>query len=89
MPLTKEQKQEIVQKYGKSVANTGSTEAQIAMLTERINQLTKHFQTNPKDFHSRRGLLKMVGRRRRLLDYLKANDINLYRMLIQELGIRR
>jgi len=89
MPLTKEQKQEIVQKYGKNEANTGSTEAQIAMLTERINQLTKHFQTNPKDFHSRRGLLKMVGRRRRLLDYLKANDINLYRMLIQELGIRR
>ncbi len=89
MPLTKEKKQDLVLKYGKNATNTGSTEAQIAMLTERINQLTKHFQINPKDFHSRRGLLKMVGRRRRLLDYLKANDINLYRLLIQDLGIRR
>ena len=89
MPLTKEQKIEIVQKHGKDAKNTGSTEAQIAMLTERINMLTKHFHSNPKDFHSRRGLLKMVGRRRRLLDYLKSTDINLYRSLIQELGIRR
>lgn len=89
MPLTKETKLELVEKYGKRADNTGSTEAQIAMLTERINQLTKHFHVNPKDFHSRRGLLKMVGRRRRLLDYLKANDISLYRSLIQELGIRR
>ena len=89
MPLTKEVKLELVEKYGKRPDNTGSAEAQIAMLTERINQLTKHFHTNPKDFHSRRGLLKMVGRRRRLLDYLKANDISLYRSLIQELGIRR
>jgi len=89
MPLAKEQKAEIVAKYGKSVQNTGNTEAQIALLTERINQLNKHFQVHGKDFHSRRGLLKMVGRRRRLLDYLKANNIDLYRSLIQELGIRR
>ncbi|HNW58723.1 MAG TPA: 30S ribosomal protein S15 [bacterium] len=89
MPLTKEVKQELVLKYGQRADNTGSIEAQIAMLTERINQLTKHFHTNPKDFHSRRGLLKMVGRRRRLLDYLKSNDITLYRSLIQDLGIRR
>lgn len=89
MPLTKEQTTEIVQKHGKDAKNTGSTEAQIALLTERINMLTKHFQTNPKDFHSRRGLLKMVGRRRRLLDYLKGQDINFYRKLILELGIRR
>jgi small subunit ribosomal protein S15 len=89
MPLAKEQKAEIVAKYGKSVQNTGNTEAQIALLTERINQLNKHFQVHGKDFHSRRGLLKMVGRRRRLLDYLKANNIDLYRALILELGIRR
>jgi len=89
MPLTKEQTVEIVTKFGKDTKNTGSTEAQIALLTERINQLTKHFATNQKDFHSRRGLLKMVGRRRRLLDYLRGRDIKLYRSLIQELGIRR
>ncbi len=89
MPLAKEQKAEIIAKYGKSAQNTGNTEAQIALLTERINQLTKHFQVHAKDFHSRRGLLKMVGRRRRLLDYLKSSDIELYRNLIQELGIRR
>jgi small subunit ribosomal protein S15 len=89
MPLAKEQKAEIVAKYGKSAQNTGNTEAQIALLSERINQLTKHFQAHTKDFHSRRGLLKMVGRRRRLLDYLKSNNIDFYRNLIQELGIRR
>ncbi len=89
MPLTKEQKANIITKFGKDAKNTGSTEAQIALLTEHINMLTKHFQVNPKDYHSRRGLLKMVGRRRRLLDYLKTRDINLYRSLIQELGIRR
>jgi len=89
MPLTKEKTVELVTKFGKEAKNTGSTEAQIALLTERINQLTKHFTTNQKDFHSRRGLLKMVGRRRRLLDYLRGRDIKLYRSLIQELGIRR
>jgi small subunit ribosomal protein S15 len=89
MPLTKTQKTEIVAQYGKAAQNTGNTEAQVALLTERINQLTKHFQAHPKDFHSRRGLLKMVGRRRRLLDYLKARNIDQYRSLIQALGIRR
>ncbi len=89
MPLAKEQKAEIVAKYGQSAQDTGSAKAQIALLTERINQLTKHFQVHGKDFHSRRGLLRMVGRRRRLLDYLKSKDIALYRDLIQELGIRR
>jgi small subunit ribosomal protein S15 len=89
MPLTKTQKTEIIAQYGKDAQNTGNTEAQVALLTERINQLTKHFQAHPKDFHSRRGLLKMVGRRRRLLDYLKAGNIDLYRSLIQALGIRR
>jgi len=89
MPLSKEQKAEIIGRYGTSVQDTGNVQAQIALLTERINQLTKHFQWHAKDFHSRRGLLKMVGRRRRLLDYLKSSNIDLYRTLIQELGIRR
>lgn len=89
MPLTKEKTAEIVAKYGKDVKNTGSTEAQIAILTTRINELNGHFKANPKDHHSRRGLLKMVGKRRRLLDYLKDNDIEKYRDLIQDLGIRR
>ncbi len=89
MPITKERTLEIVQTYGKDAKNSGNTEAQIALLTERINDLTKHFQSHPKDFHSRRGLLKMVGRRRRLLDYLKAGNVARYRTIIQELGIRR
>lgn len=89
MPLSKESKGQIVEKFGKSKSNTGAAEAQIALLTEQINQLTKHFQSHPKDFHSRRGLLKMVGRRRRLLNYLKASNIEQYRLLINELGIRR
>ncbi len=89
MPISKERTLEIVQTYGKDAKNTGSAEAQIALLTERINELTKHFQSHPKDFHSRRGLLKMVGRRRRLLDYLKTGDVARYRSIIQELGIRR
>lgn len=89
MPLTKEKKQELIKEYGKSENNSGSTEAQIALLTERINDLNKHFQANPKDHHSRRGLLQMVGKRRRLLDYLRDNDIEKYRSLIKQLGIRR
>ncbi len=89
MPISKERTLEIVQTYGKDAKNTGNTEAQIALLTERINDLTKHFQSHPKDFHSRRGLLKMVGSRRRLLDYLKTGNVARYRSLIQELGIRR
>jgi small subunit ribosomal protein S15 len=89
MPRSKELTLEIVTKYGKEAKNTGSTQAQIALLTASINSLTKHFQSHPKDFHSRRGLLKMVGRRRRLLDYLKTREIGIYRTLIAELGIRR
>ncbi len=89
MAVTKEQKADLVKQFGQTETNTGSTEAQIAILTARINDLNKHFQANPKDHHSRRGLLQMVGKRRRLLDYLKAQDIEKYRGLIQELGIRR
>jgi small subunit ribosomal protein S15 len=89
MGLTKEKKTEIVEKYGKSGKDTGNTEVQIALLTERINQLTDHFQKFTKDHHSRRGLLKMVGQRRRLLEYLYQEDLESYRKLIQVLGIRR
>ena len=89
MPLTKEKTADIVKQFGKDEKNTGSTEAQIALLTARINELNDHFKGNPKDHHSRRGLLKMVGKRRRLLDYLKDKDIEKYRALIQDLGIRR
>lgn len=89
MAITKEQKMEIIKKFGGSEQNSGSTEVQIAILTARINDLQAHFKTHPKDHHSRRGLLKMVGKRRRLLRYLKNKDIEGYRRLIAELGIRR
>jgi len=89
MSITKEQKAELIKKYGDGSQNTGSTEAQIAMITARIDDLRQHFQDNPKDHHSRRGLLQMVGKRRRLLNYLKSRDIEKYRNLIKELGIRR
>ena len=89
MGLTKEKKQEIIKKYGKSDADTGNTAVQIALLTERINELTDHFKEHKKDHHSRRGLLKIVGQRRRLLDYLIKKDLEGYRTLIKELGIRR
>ncbi len=89
MPITKDQKQKLVDEFGANSADTGNVEAQIAILTARINDLTKHFQTHSKDHHSRRGLLKMVGKRRRLLDYLKNKDIEEYRSLIKKLGIRR
>ena len=89
MSVTKEKKSELVSKFGGGENNTGSTEAQIAILTERINDLNKHFKQNPKDHHSRRGLLMLVGKRRRLLDYLKGKDIEKYRELIKELSIRR
>lgn len=88
MALTKDQKLESVRTYGKGESDTGSVEVQVSMLTERIKQLTEHFQTHTKDHHSRRGLLKLVGRRRRLLRYLQGRDIEGYRKLIQELGIR-
>ena len=87
--ITKEQKQEIVAKYGKDANDTGSAEVQIALLTARIDDLQNHFKANPKDHHSRRGLLKMVGQRRNLLAYLKGKDIERYRTLIEQLGLRK
>ncbi len=89
MPLSKEKKNEIREKFGLHEKDTGSVEVRIAMLTERINYLTDHFRAHPKDHHSRRGLLKMVGQRRRLLNYLHRKDVDKYRSLIKELGIRR
>jgi small subunit ribosomal protein S15 len=83
------QKQEIIEKYKTHDKDTGSPEVQVALLSERINHLTEHFKAHAKDFHSRRGLLKLVGQRRRLLDYLKKKDLSRYRGLIKELGIRR
>ncbi|HET8864051.1 MAG TPA: 30S ribosomal protein S15 [Gracilimonas sp.] len=89
MSITAEDKKEIFKKFGKSETDTGSTEGQIALLTKRINDLTEHLQDNKLDHASRRGLLKMVGKRRRLLNYLMKNDIEKYRELIKELGIRK
>ena len=89
MAITKERKEELVEKYGGSKDNTGSTEAQIAIFTERINDLTEHLKDNTQDHASRRGLLKLVGKRRDLLNYLKKKDIEKYRELIDELGIRK
>ena len=83
------QKKTIIQDYRKCDKDTGSTEVQVALLTARIRELTEHFKTHSKDHHSRRGLLKMVGRRRRLLDYLKRKDFEGYRALIERLGIRK
>lgn len=87
--ITKEQKDEIIAKFGGDAANTGSTQVQIALLTARINDLQAHFKANPKDHASRRGLLQMVGQRRRLLRYLSNNNLDAYRELIAELGIRK
>ena len=89
MGLTTDAKREIVQKHGKGEADTGSTEVQVALLTARINELTEHLREHTKDHHSRRGLLMLVGKRRRLLRYLQSSDIERYRSLIQELGLRR
>ena len=89
MSLTKETKLEIVQQHGSTEADTGSTKVQVALLTQRINDLTEHLRAHPKDHYSRRGLLKLVGRRRRLLQYLQKRDLEGYRTLIQELGLRR
>ena len=86
--LTKEQKTELIGKYGRSGSDTGSAEVQVAMITERINELTEHLRTHKKDHHSRRGLLKLVGKRRRLLKYLERSDLERYRSLVAELGIR-
>ncbi|MFP4550018.1 MAG: 30S ribosomal protein S15 [Spirochaetales bacterium] len=89
MPLTKEQKSEIISQYGAEAKNTGSTEAQIALLTERIKYLTEHFKEHKKDHDSRRGLLQLVGQRKRLLRYLAQKDLDKYRSLIKQLGIRK
>ena len=89
MPLANDRKNEIIGDYKTHEGDTGSPEVQVALLTARINQLTGHLRTHPKDFHSRRGLLMMVGQRRRLLNYLSDKDIERYRSLIARLGIRR
>lgn len=84
-----EQKAQIIESFRLHEHDSGSPEVQVALLTDRISQLTEHFKTHPKDHHSRRGLLKLVGRRRRLLDYLKSKDLNRYRTTIERLGIRK
>ena len=87
--LAKERKQEVIKTFQKHETDTGSSEVQIALLTERINYLTGHFQVHTKDHHSRRGLLKLVGQRRRLLDYLKRVDLSRYRGVVDKLGLRK
>jgi small subunit ribosomal protein S15 len=89
MSLTAERKQELIRDNATKAGDTGSPEVQIAILTERINSLTEHFKTHKKDNHSRRGLLKMVGQRRQLLDYVKRKDQARYQSIIEKLGIRR
>ena len=86
---SKERKAELIKEYGRSENDTGSPEVQVALLTERIRDLTEHLKINKKDHHSRRGLLKMVGQRRNMLEYLKKKDINRYRALIERLGLRK
>jgi small subunit ribosomal protein S15 len=87
--LTAERKHEIVTKFGKDATDTGNTRVQVALLTARINDLTEHLREHKKDHHSRRGLLMLVGQRRRLLDYFERNDLEGYRALIKELGLRK
>ena len=87
--MTKERKQEIINTYKRDEKDTGSPEVQIALLTERINELTEHLKANPNDNHSRRGLLKMVGNRRNLLNYLADKDIQRYRDIVAKLGLRK
>jgi small subunit ribosomal protein S15 len=89
MSLTKERKQELIGRFGREDGDTGSTEVQVALLTERINHLTEHLRSHPKDHHSRRGLLMMVGKRRRLLRYLERADLERYRGVVSDLGLRR
>ncbi|MBK5110655.1 MAG: 30S ribosomal protein S15 [Thermoleophilia bacterium] len=88
MTLTKDNKAEVIGKYGRNEGDTGSAEVQVALLTERINDLTGHLREHGKDHHSRRGLLMMVGKRRRLLRYLERTDLDRYRELVAELGLR-
>ena len=89
MALLKEQKSQVIQEFRRGDDDTGSPEVQVAVLSRRIQELTEHLKAHSKDHHSRRGLLQMVGKRRRLLDYLRREDINKYRELIQRLGLRR
>lgn len=89
MALTKERKQELIDRFGCDQGDTGRAEVQIALLTERINQVNAHLSSNRKDHHSRRGLLMLVGKRRRLLNYLRRSDLERYRTVIRELGLRR
>ena len=89
MAICKERKAELVKKFGKNETDTGSTKVQIAILTDEINDLTEHLKVNIHDFHSKRGLLMKVGKRRNLLEYLKRTDINRYRTLIEKLGLRK
>jgi small subunit ribosomal protein S15 len=89
MTLTQEDKLEVVERFGKDAQDTGATEVQIALLTRRINDLTEHLRAHKHDHHSRRGLLMLVGRRRRFLNYLQKKDLERYRSLIRELGLRR
>ena len=89
MSITAERKNEVIAENARTAGDTGSAEVQVAMLTERINELTEHLRTHTKDHHSRVGLLKMVGRRRRLLRYLEGSDLERYRSLVAELGLRR
>ncbi len=89
MPQTKEQKEEVIGSFRRHENDNGSPEVQVALITQRINQLTDHFKANTQDHHSRRGLLKLVGRRRRLLDYLKSQSVESYRSTIERLGLRK
>jgi len=89
MTLTQDRKREIITRWGSGAEDTGNTRVQIALLTARINELTEHLRTHRKDHHSRRGLLMLVGKRRRLLNYLQRHDLDAYRELIKELGLRR
>ena len=89
MALSKERKEELIKKFQAHEGDTGSPEVQIALLTERLNELGEHFEKHDKDHHSRRGLLKIVGKRRRLLDYLKKKDVGRYQRILQELKLRR
>ena len=89
MPLTQDRKREVIGQFRIHETDSGSAEVQIALLTERIKYLTEHFKVHKRDHHSRRGLLRMVGQRRRLLDYLKATKVERYRMVVKELGLRK
>ena len=89
MTLAKEKKQELIDRFGRGDGDTGSVEVQVALLTERINELTEHLRSHSKDHHSRRGLLMLVGKRRRLLRYLERRDVDRYREVVSALGLRR